>query len=76
MQGRLMSKVPLGFQDEGIERIELQDDEAETGGAFLLLYRELEPECAFDEWYPSIAQAKSVAFRRWGVRESDWLTVE
>lgn len=75
MQGRLMSKVPLGFQDQGIERIELQNDEAETGGAFLFLYREFEPECAFDEWYPSIAQAKAAALRRWGIRESDWVTV-
>jgi hypothetical protein len=73
---KLTANVAPVYQREGIERIELQNDEDDTGGILLFLFRNLEPECAADEWYPSLEQAKATAFRRWGIAESNWTVLE
>jgi hypothetical protein len=76
MTPRLKAVLPLAMRTDDIERIEIVEDESESGGAFLYLYRALETESAFDEWYETVEAAKNSAAARWRLAKSDWINVE
>ena len=76
MTRRLRAVIHPSSRTDEIERIEICEDAAESGGAFLYLYRALEAECAFDEWYLDVEEAKNSAAARWNIDEKDWIVVE
>lgn len=76
MTRRLRALIPASSRTDEIERVEIHEDQTDSGGAFLYLYRALEPECAFDEWYLDVEDAKNSAAARWHIDEKDWIVVE
>jgi hypothetical protein len=76
MTRRFKAVIDPSSRIDDIERVEICGDEAVSGGAFLFLYRALEAECASDEWYEGLEEAKSIAAARWNIDEADWIVVE
>jgi hypothetical protein len=73
MNKRVISKIPPGRQENGIEWIVIQEGLQETEGVYLFLHSELELPSIYDEWYEDLERAQSAALRKWGIGKSEWI---
>ena len=63
--------------NQGVKRLIIESDENDTGGYFVYVCIETEPdEFCYDWWFPTLPEALDFGDYTYGVKEGQWTRVE
>lgn len=76
MDSQKFAYIPDEYQTQDIHWARLSPDPNQTGGVYILLYKDLSISSLYDYWFENIAVAQQWAEKFYAIKERDWRTRE